>query len=53
MVQCLGLSTSSVGGPGSVPGQGTRSHKLQLRVRMLQLHIPHATAKFEEPVCLS
>ena len=31
MVQCLGLSTSSVGGPGSVPGQGTRSHKLQLR----------------------
>ena len=26
MIQGLGLSTPSAGGPGSIPGQGTRSH---------------------------
>ena len=32
-------------GPGSIPGQGTRSHMLQLRVCMPQLKIPHAATK--------
>ena len=30
---------------GSIPGQGTRSHRLQLRVCMLQLKITHAATK--------
>ena len=33
------------GGPGLIPGLGTRSHMLQLRVYMLQLKISHATTK--------
>ena len=32
-------------GPGSVPGQGTRSHTPQLRVHMPQLKIRHAETK--------
>ena len=34
---------------GSIPGQGTRSHILQLRVCMLQLMILHAAVKIEDP----
>ena len=34
-----------------MPGQGTRSHMLQLRVRMLQLEIPHAATKTEDTAC--
>ena len=34
-----------VGGPGSTPGQGTRSHVPQPRVHMNQLKVPHATAE--------
>ena len=34
MVQWLRLCTPNTGGPGSIPGQGTRCHMLQLRVRM-------------------
>ncbi|TEA33101.1 hypothetical protein DBR06_SOUSAS18610013, partial [Sousa chinensis] len=45
VVQWLRLHTPNAGGPGSISGQGTRSHMLQLRVRMLQLKIPHATTK--------
>ena len=30
------------GAPGSILGQRTRFHVLQLRIRMLQLRIPHA-----------
>ena len=33
-VQWLELYTSSAGGLGSIPGQGTRSHRLQLTVHM-------------------
>ena len=33
MVQRLKLRAPSAGGPGSIPGQGTRSHMLQLRPR--------------------
>ena len=31
VVQGLGLHASNAGGPGSIPGQGTRSHMPQLR----------------------
>ena len=37
LVQWLRLHTPNVEGPGSIPGQGTRSHMPQLRVSMLQL----------------
>ena len=48
VVQWLRFCASSGGGPGSIPGQGTRSHMLQLKKKkpcMLQLKILHATAK--------
>ena len=38
-------SCSQSGDPGSIPGQGTRSHLPPLRVWMLQLKIMHATTK--------
>ena len=37
VAQWLGCCTLNVGGPGSIPGQGTRGHMLQLRVRVPQL----------------
>ena len=37
MVQWLRLHAPSAEGPGLTPGQGTRSHTPQLRVRMLKL----------------
>ena len=45
MVQWLRLRTPNTGGPGSIPGQGTRSHMPQLGVLMPQLKIPHAATK--------
>ena len=39
MVQWLRLWASSVGGPGSIPGQETRSHMPQLRIYTPQLRI--------------
>ena len=46
VVQGLRLCNPNAGGLGSVPGQETRSHILQLTVCMLQLQkIPHATVK--------
>ena len=59
MVQWARLHAPNAGGPGLIPGQGTRSCVPQLRVLMLQLrvHMPqlrsphaatmslHATAK--------
>ena len=45
MVQWLRLITPSAGGPGSIPGQGTRSQMPQLRDPILQLEIPHAAIK--------
>ena len=44
VVQRLRLRAPRAGGPGLIPGRGTRSHMLQLRVRMPQLKILHATA---------
>ena len=45
VVQWLRLCTPNAGGPGLIPGQGTRSHMLQLRAHMLQLKILCAAIK--------
>ena len=45
VVQWLRLNAPNVGGPGPIPGQGTRSCMLQLKAHMLQLKIPHAAMK--------
>ena len=37
VAQWLRLHTPSAEGPGSIPGQGTSSHMLKLRVSVLQL----------------
>ena len=52
-VQWLRLCTPSAAGPSSIPGQGTRSHMLQLTVCMPQLKIIHAAKKIEDPECCS
>ena len=44
-VQWLRLHTPNAGGPGLIPGQGTRSHMWQLRVLMPQLKILCAITK--------
>ena len=36
---------SNAGGLSSIPGQGTRSHMMQVRVRILQLKMPSAETK--------
>ena len=36
------------GGPGSIPGQGTRSHVLQPRVHMLPRKIPRAATNTQK-----
>ena len=51
MDKWLRLHAANVRGLGSIPGQGTRSHTLQLRVHVPQLKIPHAAANMEDPVC--
>ena len=45
MVWWLRLHTPNSGDLALIPGQGTISHMLQLRVDMLQLRIPHAATK--------
>ena len=40
VVQWLRLCAPNARGPGLIPGQGTRSHVLQLRIRMPQLKDP-------------
>ena len=44
-VHCLRLHAPNAGGPGSIPGQVTRSHMPQLSVHMPQLKILHAATK--------
>ena len=44
MVQGLRLHTPNAGGLGSIPGQGTRSHRLQLQ-------IPLTTTEIKDPTC--
>ena len=44
MVQGLILGTPNAWGPGLIPGQGTRSH-------MLQIKTLHAATQTEDPTC--
>ena len=44
-IQSLRLQASFAGGPGLIPGQGTRSHMPELRIHMPQLKILHATSQ--------
>ena len=41
VVQLLKFHAPNAGSLGSIPGQGTRSQTLQLRVHMLQLQTEH------------
>ena len=45
VVQWLRLRAPNAGGPGSIPGQGTRSQRPQLSVCMPQLKILNAATK--------
>ena len=45
VVQRLRLQSPNAGGPGTIPGQGTRSHMTPVRVHMPQLNISHAATK--------
>ena len=47
VVQWPRLCAPNAGGSSLIPGQGTRPHMPQLRVRMLQLKIPCATTKIQ------
>ncbi|TEA30083.1 hypothetical protein DBR06_SOUSAS18210011, partial [Sousa chinensis] len=49
VAQWLRLCAPNAGGPGLIPGQGTRSHMPQLRVCMPQLRSQRAATK--EPTC--
>ena len=49
--QWLKCHTPNVGDLGSIPGQGTRSQMLQLRVHMLYLNILYAAMNTEDPTC--
>ena len=59
VVQWLRCDIPNAGHPGSISGQGTRSHMPQLRDYMPQLKVPHAvtkkilhaTMKIEDPMC--
>ena len=44
VAQWLRLRAPNAGGPGSIPGQGTRAHVPQLK-------IPCAEMKTEDPTC--
>ena len=47
VVQWLRLCGTNAGSLGSIPGQGTRYHMLQLRVFIPQLKIPCAKSKIQ------
>ena len=46
----LRLWVPNAGGPGLIPGWGTRFHMPQLRILMLQLKTLHTATKIEDPV---
>ena len=48
MVQWLGLCAPNAGGRGFIPSQGTRSHRLHLRVHRPQIKVPCATMKIKD-----
>ena len=45
VVQWLRLQSPNAGGPGTISGQGARSHMTPLKVHMSQLNISHAATK--------
>ena len=45
------LCAPNAGGLGSIPGQGSGSHMLQLRVHMPQLKKTPHTASKKDPTC--
>ena len=45
------LQAPSAGSPGLIPGQGTGSHMPQVSICMLQLKMPYAVRKIEDPKC--
>ena len=49
VVQRLRLHTPNAGCPGLIPSRETRSHVPQLRVHTMQLKIPRAALKIEDP----
>ena len=49
MAQWLKLQASNAGGPGSIPGQGTKSHMLQLRVHKPQWRLKMLLAATDTP----
>ena len=49
MVQQLKHHALNVGGLGLIPGQGSRSHMLQLEFECHKT--PHSTEKIEDPAC--
>ena len=51
VVQWLRVHAPNARSLGSTPGGGTRTHKPQLRVCMLQLKILHISMKIEAPMC--
>ena len=53
VVPWLRLCAPSGGGPGLIPGQGTRDHMLQPRVHRLRLETPRVIAKTKDPSCCS
>ena len=53
VVQWLGLQAPNAGDLGSIPSQGTRSHKPPLRVQVLQLKILHATMKMSHAATMT
>ena len=48
VVQWLRLNSVNSGAPSAIPGQGTRSHMLQLRVQMPKLKDPHAATEIDD-----
>ena len=46
-IKQLKLQAPSAVGPGSIPGQGTRAHMLQLKIQHSATKIPNAVIKIE------
>ena len=50
VVQWLRLCTPNAGGPGSIPGQGTRSHMPQLKILHDTTKISHVATKIPSAI---
>ena len=51
VVQGLRVCAANAAAYVSIPAQGTRSHKMRLRVHKLQLKILHTAVKIQDSVC--